>query len=128
MPTIHITSFNADTTARMCFAPRRIESHISTHSERFEKSCSCTSRYRTWIFGFFDRQSPIVQVRHGCFPQIACPGDGDGNGVVDAQDVSNYTAINASWGLSSAYDFNFDGVTDAHDLQIINDNMGACPR
>ena len=60
--------------------------------------------------------------------QIACPGDGDGNGVVDVKDVANYTAINASWGLSSAYDFNFDGVTDAQDLQIINDNMGACPR
>ncbi|HEY6642184.1 sulfatase-like hydrolase/transferase [Povalibacter sp.] len=60
--------------------------------------------------------------------QIACPGDGDGNGVVDAKDVTNYTAINGSWGLSSAYDFNFDGVTDAQDLQIINDNIGACPQ
>jgi hypothetical protein len=60
--------------------------------------------------------------------QVACPGDGDGNGVVDANDVTNYTAIAASWGLSSVYDFNFDGVTDAQDLQIINDNMGPCPQ
>lgn len=59
--------------------------------------------------------------------QVACPGDGNGDGAVDATDVASYTAIHATWGQSSTYDFNFDGLTDALDLQIINDNLGPCP-
>ena len=59
--------------------------------------------------------------------QVACPGDGNGDGVVDATDVAEYTSIQAAWGQSSNYDFNLDGLTDAQDLQIINDNLGPCP-
>lgn len=60
--------------------------------------------------------------------QLACPGDGNGDGVVDQVDIDNYTQISSRWGLSSTYDFNHDGLTDDQDLQIIRDNQGACPR
>lgn len=59
----------------------------------------------------------------------ACPGDGNRDGVVDAQDLSEWRRIAANWGLSSVYDFLFDGHTDAADGQIIQANMGVvCPR
>lgn len=60
--------------------------------------------------------------------QKDCPGDGNGDGVVDETDIAEYTRIHEAWGESSTYDFNHDGLTDAADLAIINDNLGACPR
>ncbi|MGB6053785.1 MAG: sulfatase-like hydrolase/transferase [Burkholderiaceae bacterium] len=62
-----------------------------------------------------------------------CPGDGNKDGVVDAQDESNWRAIAQNWGLSSVYDFFVNGVldgkTNAIDGQIIAQNRGkACPK
>ena len=57
-----------------------------------------------------------------------CPGDGNGDGVVDEQDVIDYTLIAKTWGLSSHYDFNIDGLTDDKDLDIILNSFGTCPR
>ena len=57
----------------------------------------------------------------------ACPGDGNSDGVVDQTDIDNYTKLTADWSGSSMYDFNHDGLTNAQDLAIIQDNMGACP-
>lgn len=58
-----------------------------------------------------------------------CPGDGNKDGVVDAQDLSNWRRIAQGWGLSSVYDFLFDGRTDAADEQIIQQHMGTtCPK
>ncbi|ACE85666.1 sulfatase-like hydrolase/transferase [Cellvibrio japonicus] len=58
---------------------------------------------------------------------IDCPGDGNGDLVVDEQDQAEW----AYWadpeqggGLSSWYDFNRDGLTDAADGEIILANMG----
>lgn len=61
--------------------------------------------------------------------QQACPGDGNGDGQVDMDDIINYATIVAAqgWQGSSTYDFNFDGVTDSADLTLIMDNLGACP-
>lgn len=56
-----------------------------------------------------------------------CPGDGNGDGVVDQEDIDNYTQLASEWGESSMYDFNHDGLTDEQDLAIIQANMGACP-
>ena len=59
----------------------------------------------------------------------ACPGDGNKDGVVDFKDLTEWRRIAANWGLSSVYDFLFDGHTDAADGQIIQANMGTtCPR
>lgn len=60
--------------------------------------------------------------------QVACPGDGNDDGVVDQADVDEHARISRDWGLSSSYDFNRDGLTDAQDLEIINDNLGTCPQ
>jgi len=58
----------------------------------------------------------------------ACPGDGNGDGVVDEQDVADYFQIANNWGLSSHYDFNIDGLTNGDDLNTILTHMGACPK
>lgn len=57
-----------------------------------------------------------------------CPGDGNGDGQVDLEDILNYTTIVATqgWNGSSTYDFNLDGKTDDTDLAVIMDNLGAC--
>ena len=58
--------------------------------------------------------------------QENCPGDGNRDGVVDNQDVKNYYIMSGlSKGLSSWYDLNADGLTNASDLAIINQNLGA---
>ena len=58
-----------------------------------------------------------------------CPGDGNRDGAVDAQDLAHWQRIARDWGLSSVYDFFFDGRTDAADRQVIEQHMGAvCPK
>jgi hypothetical protein len=58
----------------------------------------------------------------------ACPGDGNGDGVVNNKDVSDFVQIRDHWGESSHYDFNLDGLTDNDDLKIIRRNFGPCPK
>lgn len=58
--------------------------------------------------------------------QPSCPGDGNIDGTVNAQDNSDWLGIVANWIGSSVFDFNFDGVTDSLDQQQINTNQGAC--
>lgn len=60
--------------------------------------------------------------------QEPCPGDGNRDGFVDQRDLANYHSVALSWGLSSVYDFNLDGLTDEADLAIIRSNWGACQR
>jgi arylsulfatase A-like enzyme len=57
-----------------------------------------------------------------------CPGDGNGDGMVDQTDVDDFFMISNSWFLSSHYDFNLDGYTDVHDLITIYDHFGQCPQ
>tara|TARA_R110002051_G_scaffold95821_2_gene165896 strand:- start:55641 stop:57830 length:2190 start_codon:yes stop_codon:yes gene_type:complete len=55
----------------------------------------------------------------------SCPGDGNLDRVIDQQDVEGWTYFSQlNGGRSSWYDFNLDGLTDAADLQIIEDNLG----
>jgi hypothetical protein len=58
----------------------------------------------------------------------ACPGDGNGDGVVNEQDVYDWFQIATQWGKSSHYDFNFDGYTNFKDLKTIEKNWGPCPK
>ena len=63
---------------------------------------------------------------------VPCPGDGNLDKVVDQTDIDQWNVFSATTGTttengggkSSWYDFNLDGLTNAADLQIINDNMG----
>jgi hypothetical protein len=54
--------------------------------------------------------------------EVACPGDGNLDKVVDAADLAGYEKYK---GLgSTVYDLNFDAQTDDLDLQIIRANLG----
>jgi hypothetical protein len=58
-----------------------------------------------------------------------CPGDGNIDSVVNQQDLANWAFYSQSWGLSSVYDFNFDGLTNAADRAIIEEHLGlVCQR
>jgi len=59
--------------------------------------------------------------------QVACPGDGNGDGVVDAADLEEHARIAARWGGSSTYDFDHDGRTDDADRAVIEAHLGPCP-
>jgi hypothetical protein len=55
---------------------------------------------------------------------IACPGDGNIDGVVDDDDLQHWESYAESWGLSSVYDLDLDGRTDRRDRDIILENLG----
>lgn len=63
---------------------------------------------------------------------IECEGDGNLDGLVDKKDVEGYKLYSKTsghttpngGGLSSWFDFNYDGLTNDQDLQIITDNLG----
>ncbi|MFT0531475.1 sulfatase-like hydrolase/transferase [Castellaniella hirudinis] len=62
-----------------------------------------------------------------------CPGDGNLDGVVDAQDLDNWRQIARDWGQSSVYDFPTpqyrDGITDSQDEAVILAHLNkACQR
>jgi hypothetical protein len=62
-----------------------------------------------------------------------CPGDGNIDRVVNAEDLNNWRKIAHDWGLSSVYDFltpKFrDGKTDNLDAAVIQANLGkTCER
>ena len=56
--------------------------------------------------------------------QPACPGDGNGDLVVNDADLANWSGYAQSPGLSSVYDINLDGLTDEDDQAIIEQNLG----
>jgi hypothetical protein len=53
-----------------------------------------------------------------------CPGDGNLDYVVDAQDITDWSFYATSSGLSTVYDLNLDGLTDEADEAIIQANLG----
>jgi len=62
-----------------------------------------------------------------------CPGDGNIDGVVNAEDLINWRKIAYDWGLSSVYDFLTpeyrDGKTDNKDEAVIQANLNkTCER
>lgn len=61
-----------------------------------------------------------------CVDVISCPGDLNGDGVVD---VSDMLAMLAEWGpcVDCDADLNGDGVVDVSDLLGLLANWGACP-
>ena len=59
--------------------------------------------------------------------QPACSGDANLDGVVNAADLTVWQRF-VSWALSSIADFNFDGLTNNDDSQIIRNNQGTCAK
>lgn len=60
---------------------------------------------------------------------IACPGDGNEDKIVNGQDKQFWRFFNElAMGGSSWYDFDLDGQTDSNDLAIIQTHLGTkCP-
>jgi hypothetical protein len=57
--------------------------------------------------------------------EVACPGDGNEDKAVFGMDVQWWQYFSTfNGGGSSWYDFNYDGVTDAQDLAVIQQHMG----
>jgi hypothetical protein len=54
----------------------------------------------------------------------ACPGDGNGDLVVDARDLAGWESFARPWGRSSVYDLNLDGLTDDVDRSLVTSNLG----
>lgn len=59
--------------------------------------------------------------------QPPCPGDTNIDGIVNAEDLSIWQKL-LVWAASSWADFNYDGLTNAADGQIIRSNTGACAK
>jgi hypothetical protein len=59
--------------------------------------------------------------------QPACSGDANIDGQVNGEDLSIWQKF-LNWALSSVADFNFDGLTNDKDAQIIRSNQGVCPK
>jgi arylsulfatase A-like enzyme len=57
-----------------------------------------------------------------------CPGDGNGDGVVNQRDILDWYQIATVWGQSSHYDFNYTGFTTYIDKEIIYQHWGPCPK
>ena len=55
--------------------------------------------------------------------QPPCPGDGTGDGIVNVKDLTGYRLTTRKWTGSSVFDFNYDGLTNSTDKQIILDNL-----
>ena len=67
-------------------------------------------------------RSEMQQLRD---PHIDCPGDGNGDLLVNADDITQWQRFHqTNNGQSSWYDFNHDGYTNEEDLKVIHDNMG----
>ena len=59
--------------------------------------------------------------------QPPCNGDANIDGQVNSDDLSVWQQF-VSWALSSIADFNFDGLTNNTDAQIIRSNQGTCAK
>lgn len=75
---------------------------------------------------FFDLMSTLQAIFAS---EVPCPGDGNLDKIVDAQDLANWAYFrNLANGQSSWYDFSIDGVydglTDDRDLMVIQQNLG----
>lgn len=54
-----------------------------------------------------------------------CPGDGTLDAIVDQDDLDGWRFYSQTYGGSSFFDFNLDGLTDARDEAIIRSRLGS---
>ena len=53
----------------------------------------------------------------------SCPGDGNGDRVVNHTDIADYQKTVSGWSGSSTFDFDYNAVTDRNDLTTILENI-----
>jgi hypothetical protein len=66
----------------------------------------------------------LADMRKTLNSEPPCPGDGNEDKKVNDQDVANWLHFNQHNGLSSWYDFNYDGLTNKEDLAVIAQYFG----
>ena len=69
----------------------------------------------------------LAQLNSMLASQPACPGDANIDGRVNGEDEGIWQKF-LNWALSSVADFNFDGLTNNLDAEIIRKNQGVCPK
>lgn len=77
--------------------------------------------------GLSEEPGPIHQCHHPADHPAdgAQPSDGNKDGKVDNQDVANYNYFSQlNEGRSSCYDFNYDGLTNQSDLDVVISHRG----
>ena len=80
-----------------------------------------------WMIGAFDPiegTDTVGVFNNGCDGTTPCPGDIDGNGMVDGADL---TILLGNWGGSGDGDLDGSGTVDGADLTILLGGWGACP-
>src|SRR5262245_27252591 len=88
--------------------------------------------FRTWripvAIAIVSTLCPHANAQYGPPGPCCCPGDFDGNGVVDGVDVAILTAIFGPCppGVACPADLNGDQVIDGADLAILNTLLGPC--
>ena len=89
--------------------------------------------YRTTFWGFpleavpsaDDRTDLVQTILDWCDGLAGCPGDIDGDGVVDTEDL---LALLAAWGEAGGpADINKDGIVNTADLLLLLAAWGPCP-
>lgn len=69
-------------------------------------------------------QQLTVDMQQVIDSNVPCPGDGNADGIVDAQDLADLSYWRgATNGSSTWFDFNLDGLTNAADVAIVEANF-----
>ena len=88
--------------------------------------CSSMSLTKDQVTNFNNLSSQMSQILGS---EIACPGDGNEDKIVNGQDLQFWRKFaELAMGGSSWYDFDLDGATGSSDLAIIQAHLGTkCP-
>lgn len=127
-----------DAANRTCAWTTILHHNEHEHSEPTDPSCATTTLISPLgcgvdtyafeiVFTVTDAAGLSATDRAWLYPDcdgvLACAGDTDGNGTVDATDLAN---VLSNWGFGGMTDFDRSGSTDASDLSILLDAWGPC--
>jgi len=90
----------------------------------FAASCGVTYKVSIGAFGVNGFGSGTIAVTQEGTCGSNCPADIDGDGSVNAADLS---ALLGNWGNSGAGDVDGDGFVNAADLSLLLSAWGTCP-
>ena len=79
-----------------------------------------------WGFGFTDFDVRVDNIRFAACLAPGCPGDLDGNGRVDGEDLTRLLGVWGACGEACPEDLDGDGSADGADLAILLGFWGPC--